>query len=780
MPVKGHPDYKQEVERLEHTKEYIEKTLDATEEYRKLYKENIKDAMINLDYLDSSQSYISVLINTKFIEMADRNFESLSRSRKKPYFSRIDFKEKGSNKTDKLYIGKTSLFRAEDSVPLIVDWRAPIANVYYEGRLGETTYEAEGVTQEGELLLKRQYTIEEGELKDILDVDITTNDAFLQASLEANAEEKLKDIASTIQAEQNRVIRADMGKPLIVQGVAGSGKTTIALHRIAYFIYTYEKTFHPESFMIMAPNKLFINYISEVLPELGVEKVKQTTFIDFMVELLGNKYKMVSSENKLMEFIRAGTHEASTKEQNLVKWATAFKGSMDFKAIIDNYVKTLELNFTPKEDFIIENLVIMTADSINSMFIEELGYLPLYKRVNEIKKTLTYKFKQVKKGILENTEERFDRELERLRNTGEATEERRLKIVDLINKRDDKLKALKNQTKTLVKKYIAKFPKVDLFDYYSELMSNGEVLNKYSNDQLPQVESDYLCQKTKELLLSKKVELEDYAALVYLKHKIFGFEKKIDINSIVIDEAQDFSVFQIYTLKTVLNTNMFTLLGDISQGIHSYRGIQNWEQLLEHVFDAKRSNYMTLVQSYRTTIEVMQLANEIIRKLNNPQIVLAKPVIRHGEKPEARSFKDENSLLNELEEKILFIQRESFKSIAVICKTKEECLRVKKRLDEGKKINAKLLDEKEEIYEAGVVLVPSHLAKGLEFDVVLITNLKEQYRDNELDIKLLYVAMTRALHRLYIYHIENKMPLMDNIGEELLKKSTDFQKLKTS
>ncbi|MCC5912120.1 MAG: hypothetical protein JJT76_17000 [Clostridiaceae bacterium] len=192
MSVKKHPDYKKEVERLEYTKDYIKKTLDATEEYRNLYKDNIKDAMENLDYLDSSQSYISVLINTKFIEMADRNFDNLKRVKDKPYFARIDFKPNEKDAADKVYVGKTSLMRAEDEVPLIVDWRSPIANVYYEGRIGETSYIAEGGEQEGELLLKRQFAIDNGKLENILDIDITTTDTFLQASLEANAEERLK------------------------------------------------------------------------------------------------------------------------------------------------------------------------------------------------------------------------------------------------------------------------------------------------------------------------------------------------------------------------------------------------------------------------------------------------------------------------------------------------------------------------------------------------------------------------------------------------------------
>lgn len=770
MSLKEHKDYEKEVKRLEYTKEYIEKTLDATEEYRKLYKGNIQDAMENLDYLDSSQSYISVLINTKFMETADKNFESLSRVKDKPYFARIDFKPKGTKEADKVYIGKTSLFRAEDSVPLIIDWRSPIANVYYEGRIGETTYEAEGGIQEGELLLKRQFTIEDGELENIIDIDITTNDAFLQASLEANADKKLKDIASTIQSEQNRVIRADMNKPLIVQGVAGSGKTTIALHRIAYFIYTYEKTFDPESFMIIAPNRLFINYISEVLPELGVENVKQTTFIDFMAELVGKKYKLIGTGYKLMCLIEESNDKKAVKENKLMKWATAFKGSIKFKEIIDGYIKSIEESFIPKEDFVLQDKVIVSLDEIKNMIIDEYSYLPLYKRPKEIKKTLTNQLKVVKNDLLKTIDEFYDKAMENIRDTMDPSEQRRLKIVALIDERDAKLEEVKKESKTLVKKYINQFPKEDLFDYYTELMTSEELIHKHSKESLPNEEVEYLCNKTKELLDKKKLELEDYAPLVYLKHKLFGFTKKLEINSVVIDEAQDFSVLEFYVLKEVLNTNMFTLLGDISQGIHSYRGIQNWEELLGPVFDDKKSSYKTLVQSYRTTIEVMLLANEIIKKLNNLNIKLAKPVIRHGGKPTINSFSNKEKVLENLEDKIIEVKEENFKSIALVCKTKEECKKVKKYLDKNKKVEAKLLDEKQETYEAGVVLVPSHLAKGLEFDVVFIVNLDEEYKEEELDIKLLYVAMTRTLHRLYIYHTEGKMNILNSIENEYVER----------
>jgi DNA helicase II / ATP-dependent DNA helicase PcrA len=766
MTAKKHPDYKEEIERLEYTIDYIKTTLRATADYKNLYRENIRDAMKNLDDTDASQNYISIMLNTKFLEVAERNLDALARAKNKPYFARMDFRSKGSDKTEKLYIGKTSLFRAEDDIPLIIDWRSRIANLYYESRLGEVSYKTEVGEEEGELFLKRQYSIEEGKLENILDIDITTNDTFLQASLEANADNRLKDIASTIQAEQNRVIRAAMSKPLIVQGVAGSGKTTIALHRIAYFIYTYERTFDPDNFMIIAPNNLFINYISEVLPELGVEKVKQTTFIDFMGELIENEYNIVPPNEKLIKLVSGKDKE----ENEYIKWSSSFKGSLEFRDIIDNYVNLIESNFVPDMDFALENKILMSKKSIRNMFLNDLKYLPFYKRIDEIKKTLSTRLKSIKKDVLHNIEAKYEEETDYIFDNMPEGDERRLKIISLLDEKEKRLKTIQNTMKTLVKKYIASFPKLDLFDYYRELLT-VENLIRYSNDNLPEDKINYLCKLSNDLLNEKKMELEDYAPLVYLKHRIFGFRDKIKINSVVIDEAQDFSLFQFYTLKTVLNTNKFTILGDTSQGIHSYRGINNWEDVLNRVFDDVNSNYNTLVQSYRTTIEVMNLANEIIKKLDNEGTVLAKPVIRHGQKPQSHSFEKEYELVKSLEEKIKEQKNEGYKSIAVVCKTMEECKKLKKLFDKNKIIDTKIINEKDESYEAGIVIIPSYLAKGLEFDTVFITNLEEQYIMEDLDIKLLYVAVTRAMHKVYIYYKEGTMPILNNIGTNFYERN---------
>ncbi|MBC2724233.1 MAG: DNA helicase, partial [Desulfosporosinus sp.] len=336
-----HPEFDLEAKRLASTITYMRKMINLIVENRKGQREEIRQAFIDLDYLDSSQSYISILVTSQLLEYGEEHFYQLNQGLEKPYFARIDFKQEGSQDFKRYYIGKLSLLTQEDQEPLILDWRSPIASIYYEGRLGNVDYQSPTGTIQGELGLKRQHTIENGQLLEIGDIDITTNDAFLQASLEASADNRLKDIATSIQAEQNRVIRADIA-PLIVQGVAGSGKTTIAIHRMAYLIYTYEDRFIPENFIILGPNRLFLNYISEALPELGVERVTQTTLIDFMLDLIGKtaKVKLVPPEQKLFQLLEYSN--LASLNSSYITGASEFKGSLQFKAVLDHYVERLQ------------------------------------------------------------------------------------------------------------------------------------------------------------------------------------------------------------------------------------------------------------------------------------------------------------------------------------------------------------------------------------------------------------------------------------------------------
>ncbi|SDP63287.1 RNA polymerase recycling motor HelD [Halobacillus aidingensis] len=737
-----HPDFNKENQRLYETKQYIKKILEAGEGRQESFKGNIKEAFENLDYLDSSLSYINILVNAKFIEMTSSDLEHLKRVENKPYFARIDFKSEHSIDSDAFYIGKVSLFKKDTQESLIVDWRSPIASVYYDGRLGEVEYFSEDGKVTGELTLKRQFTIEEGKLVDIRDIDITTRDDLLQSSLSGSADNRLTEIVSTIQAEQNEVIRADLTKPIIVQGVAGSGKTTIALHRISMFIYTYSNKIDPEEMMILAPNHLFIDYISEALPDLGVEQIKQTTYSEYVRNCIGKKIKVIHPDEKLLSLLE-GKNEASSE---LIKWSSSYKGSLDFKEVLKRYVKDIQDEYKVTENFKVEVFTIYKAKNLNRLFFKDYNYLPLNSRVKKIKSVLQSDFKKKKKEMIELIEKKFEDRFDQLYYSMNNTEERRKKVVHLNDQKEKKLERIKQTKSKVVTDFIKEhYPSYKIFKYYQQLMTNRGLLQKYTANELTSDQMEYLLSTSEIYFAKNQYEYEDLAPLLYLQHLLYGIDKKWQMKKVVIDEAQDYSLFQFYALQLSTGTDLFTILGDLSQGIHSYRGLNNWEELTSHVLT--RSNYKTLKKSYRTTIEIMNLANELLGHFI-PKLDSAEPVVRHGRFPAFQPIETNRDVKRTVEVTLQDIQEQQLKTIAIITKTVEEAKRLKKLLQQVNSFSFQWLKENEAIEQGKVAIVPAYLAKGLEFDAVVLLNLEESYTETDMDIKLLYVAMTRPLHRL--------------------------------
>lgn len=765
MPIINHPDYPHEQTRLEDTKSYITHVLHESEHNERDFRDKIKDAYTRINSLDSSEGYIALLTNVKFFEMTKQNIGQLKRVQSKPYFCRIDVKPEGHDRVQPLYIGKASLFRPDTQEPVIVDWRSPIANVYYEGRIGEISYQTETGTERGELFRKRQYTIERGELLDFQDIDITTRDELLQESLGGSTDARLKDIVSTIQEEQNRVIRADMYRPMIVQGAAGSGKTTIALHRIAYLIYTYGDKFNPDQFMILAPHQLFLKYIADVLPELGVEAVNQSTYLDFIHTCLGKKLKLADPNARLYRFLESVPQEGQAaaeheRENAMLRFVSLFKGSLAYKQLLDRYLDALILRMLPKQDCKLGKRVLCSAEELDKLFRRDYARLPVYKRVEKLKKILQDRLKTAKQELKEALANHFDEKIERAIYGIKDADKRRAKVSQLMDEKEQRLQNLEVRAKTVVKEFIALFPKQTLPQHYREFLSDGELLQA----ELSEEQRTFFQHHSLGLLDGRHMELEDTAALLYLQHKLFGFKEAFKIRNLVIDEAQDYSVFQLVALKEVLGTEMFTILGDLSQGIHSYRGVQSWDEVIRAVFPDGTCNYLVLEQSYRTTVEIMNLANRVIAHSKTPGLVPAKPVVRHGEEPRQEVFADAGELIGQVLRDAEALRAQGCHSVAVIGKTMAECKRIEKLLKQKKTgLNILLLDEKENYEGADLVIVPSYVVKGLEFDAVFIVNLEECYSDDDLDVKLLYVAMTRPLHRLFAYSMHGNAGLLERL-----------------
>lgn len=711
----------EEIKRVSDTIEIVKNNI---KEYELLYSNLLKGNADEQYIQNMSKEYSNKLKN-------------LNKAISIPYFARIDFKENNANNERKIYIGKTGILNDKYDV-IVTDWRAPIASIYYDGQLGKVKYECPEGIIEGDLTKKRVYNIENSELKDYQDIDITTNDEFLQECLNENSEARLKNIISTIQSEQNKIIRAKISKPLIVQGVAGSGKTTVALHRIAYLVYTYEKEFNPNEFLIIAPNKFFLDYISNVLPDLGVDYVRQQTFEEFMLENIEGNIEINTVNTELSNIVNKNGNI------DLIKDSASFKSSLIFKDIVDVFISDFLNNNLPKEDFKVTDIIVFTNEEIKKMFME------LYKNnsVNDSKRMLS--------GILQKRLSNISDELiDKLTNTRKKKieeidqnldEEEINKIrLNIFKETEYEIQQLFKGGKKLVQDYLKNFKVEKALTLYKKLINKKEFFEKYISDDLYM----YILDNFKRNVKLKKIEYEDLTPLFYLQNKFWGNINELNLKHIVIDEAQDLGEFQFYIFKEILKPNVsMTILGDIAQGIYSYKGTNNWQKLNQNVFD-NQASIEVLKESYRTSMEIMNEANTIINKIvDNENIILAQPIERHGDKVEHWKVDSENSKIIKICEIIKKQLEVGHINIAIITKDFNESIELYKEIT-NYGIDVELISENLDKYTGGTIIIPSYLSKGLEFDSVIISD-SNKYSENILDTKLLYVACTRAMHTLDI------------------------------
>lgn len=713
----------------EHLSETIKKLLEE--------KENLEDSLVNAKN-HSSDEYIAAYLTT----INQKKISDIALSIDRPYFARMDVLE--NNKKEKLYIGKLSVLDSKSQEPIVVDWRAPISNLYYENEFGKSNYLVNSVNIDVEVVLKRQFFIYNGKLEKYIDSCETMNDTMLQSAISKNADDRLKNIVATIQSNQNKIIRAPIDKPLIVQGVAGSGKTTIALHRIAYLIYNYDKDFKPENFMIIAPNSFFLDYISNILPDLGVQNVRQYTYENFAYEILKKKLNIEDCNVKLAKII------ANKGEGDYLIAESKLKSSLKYKEFLDKYLIEFEKEYLPKKDFVINNVLIMKQKEIEELFFNTYSLYCYDKRINEIKKHVKNKFKIKSQEIISTLE--LERKTE-INAKQDITQAGRIEIFD---KYDKEIKKIEKKQDKIIDEYF-NIVKRDVVHYYTEF------LEKYILKILDTEQIAYLREDTLNNLKKKVIDFDDLSAVLYLHYRIYGLNLKYDLKHVVIDEAQDYGEFQFYVMKLILNSNSMTILGDIAQGIHDYRGTTNWDKFKNVIFPNVSNEYIILQETYRTNKPIMNLANGIISKLDEKEkeyIVFGNPVIEAHNAVTIQQAKNYDVIVEEIVKLIAYYKEIGFKSFGIIGKDMEECNLVYKKLKKYiKDIN--LISDKDTKYCAGISVLPSYLSKGLEFDAVFITNANNEfYKKNSLDIKLLYVSVTRAMSKLNIFYVSELSSLL--------------------
>jgi DNA helicase-2/ATP-dependent DNA helicase PcrA len=707
---------------------------------------------------DNPEQFTELTYNLYHQESFDKKETEARRALNKPYFARVDFTPDALGDAGRYYIGKMTLMRELEM--LIIDWRAPVAALYYEGRLGRAAYDCPDGEISGEITLKRQYAIEGGQLTDITDIDITANDAFLQAALSVSKDRRLKDIVTTIQAEQNRVIRAPLYAPLIVQGAAGSGKTTIALHRIAYLLYAYEKQLSARHAMIMAPNRFFLSYISDVLPDLGVDRVRQTTFEDFAVTCVGFDTQKTLHINPVTQILADRINKMDAASAEAME-AAHLKSGVRYIKLIRRFCRWVEKHSFPREDFLLEGYELYTHEALAELFLREYSYLPVARRAAEIHKHLSNTLRKEKPLILQSIDSQYDHRREHIKRLmPEDTRERRAAITELLGERDEKMRRVRSKSSVVIRQYMRAYALNPVLKQYESIFTKPGFLDSLAKGIFTPEECALLTRRAAAMLASRKLDAEDLPPLMYIQIKLFGLEDPVDTKHIVIDEAQDFSLFQFYVLKEAAPNASFSILGDIHQGIFAYKSARDWEAVRKFIFP-KSAPAMSLEQSYRTTVEIMEAANRIVTHLypagGDFAVPLAKPVIRHGPAVELHTADDIAAAARAADKKITACQKDGHQSIALICKTIAECGSFCKKL----KHKAALITGRENEYTGGLLLLPAYLAKGLEFDAVIIVNASEEsYRVEPTDIKLLYIAMTRALHQLILFSVGPASPLL--------------------
>lgn len=648
-----------------------------------------------------------------------------------PYFGRFDFIEEDFYEPEKIYVGLSTLIDESDNV-YVYDWRAPIASIYYRYEPGHASYEAPEGEIAGEVLLKRQYKIQDSQLKYFFDCSILINDGMLQEILGGNASPKMRTIVETIQREQDLIIRDQDNELLIVQGVAGSGKTSIALHRVAFLLYNGLKTgLGSHNVMIISPNATFSNYISNVLPELGEENVQQTIFCEIARKAFGHRFQLETRESQLEALIQLqGTKEGQLREQNI-----ALKGSQAFKEILDRYLWYYEHRLIPFEDVYFNGVMLETRQQLKNRLLNNKTGLPLAKRLQRLENILLDKVQPLRK-----------QRLSRIEKIVQQSEGHDLEI-----KSFSRLLSMK-EAKTF-RERLQRFSRVDYWQLYLNLWQDPALFGKLARE-LPLPEGiEEIFTITGNELREGKISYEDQAPLLYLKMKMEGGSIFPEIKQVVIDEAQDYSPLQYEVFKMMFEAPNYTVLGDSHQAIEKKSDGTLYETVSQ-ILHRQNTTQITLNKSYRSSYEINIFTQGLLSDVQ-PRYLSFE---RHEEEPRLVPAASADDQYQAMQEDVSHCLAQGYETIAIICKTQQEAAQVYAGLKE--RLPLKLIHPQGDAVEKGILVIPSYMAKGLEFDVVLVANADEANYHTPLDRRLLYIACTRAQHRLALYYTGFMSPFL--------------------
>ncbi len=649
--------------------ELVKERAETVEEQKRYIWEN-KD----LDPQEIRSARENILNINAMGENALARRQRLTRMLDSPYFGRIDFNG------EPLYIGVNTFHDFEAHRSFVHDWRAPVSSMYYDYELGPAAYTSPAGEVTGNISLKRQYRIRGGRIEYMFDSSVTVLDDILGRELSSNADERMRGIVATIQREQNRIIRDAEAPTLIIQGVAGSGKTSIALHRVAYLLYTYKDTLSSKDILIISPNKVFADYISNVLPELGEETVPEQGMASLLAEVLGGKVKYQT-------FFEAVAEQLEKPSAGFTE-RTAFKSTVEFASALDRFVLHLENNGFRAADVKIRHI------TIPSEYIDEQ-----FRRFHRM--AIRERFDPMADFILSELDLKYDI----LATTAE-----------------------RNMLRSEIRKMFASG--MNDAALYKELfvwLGRPEMLKLRKGNAL---------------------EYSDLAPMAYLHIALDGTRSRSEVKHLLIDEMQDYTPVQYRVIQRLFPCRK-TLLGDGWQSVDP-AGSSTAETIAE-VFAGSR--VMHLLKSYRSTFEITQFAQRI-----RPNDRL-EPIARHGEEPQVMSFTNADDELEGIKRLIADFRLSDQTSLGIVCKTESQAIALHALLADPE---IDLLTSRSSSFGGGVVVTSAHMAKGLEFDSVIIPRADSQNYRTEIDRGMLYVAVTRAMHRLVLTHTGSPSKFFDN------------------
>ena len=697
-------------EQLKQAKEAADKKKSEIIEAKKDVRENTEHGITSLYTSDGFEALVELSqyinpVTDKIIDYEEEEHKILLLEKmiKSPYFARIDFKFDDEDEFEKIYIGRSSLRKNSYQEMYVYDWRSPIASVFYRFMTGEAFYDAPCGRVTGELNLKRQYEIKNGTLEYFFDSDVQIVDEFLRQLLSQNTTAKMKAIVETIQHEQDVVIRDMENDLLMVQGVAGSGKTSIALHRAAYLMYQGLQTkLSANNIMIISPNSIFEQYISNVLPELGEDNVISSVFEDILSELLNGR--KIQSRNDFLENLIV-----NSKYKEISRNSIEFKTSSFFREILDQFLIDIPRQWIEFEDVYYEGKCVVSGQILKD------------KILGRPETPLGLKLEQLEDYILEQ-----------IFGTGKGRGHK--------------------EEKNLIKQEIQKFIKIDIVELYKILFSNEAYFYSLLQNSNPSQNIKNIWKYTKENLEADSLYYDDAIAIAYLYLKIYGTNKYKNIKQVVIDEAQDYYPLQYEIFNFLFSNAKFTILGDMKQTLAKKEDISFYEQI-QKILNKKKSSLIMLDKSFRCTNEILNFSLKFIEQ--SSQI---KSFNRNGDSPKVYIADNSEIFIDEIVKEIKLCQEKGFQSICLICKTEKNSTylfnKIKHKLDIQLIKNGSVSDLQ------GVFILPVYMSKGLEFDTVLICDADSQNYHDEDDKNLLYVACTRALHKLSLFCENEVSPLI--------------------